>query len=115
MSKYIDTEKLIAEIRRIVKEETPISKGSDYYHGVADTADKLLSFIDSLQQESPVSGSSEKPNNLLSEKQEQPEVDLEKEVDATMKRYLYHITCREEQISFARHFYELGLKARKEE
>ena len=47
--------------------------------------------------------------------QEQPEVDLEKEVDATMKRYSYNITCREEQIRFARHFYELGLNARKEE
>lgn len=51
MAKYIDAEKLISEIRRIVEEETPISKGSDYYHGVADTADKLFSFIDTLQQE----------------------------------------------------------------
>lgn len=52
--KYIDSEKLIAEIRCIVEEETPISKGSDYYHGVADTADKLLSLITSLQQEQPL-------------------------------------------------------------
>lgn len=51
MSKYIPAEKLIAEIGRIVEEETPISKGSDYYHGVADTADKLLSFITYLQQD----------------------------------------------------------------
>ena len=51
--KYIDADKLKADIRRIVEEETPISKGSDYYHGVADTADKLLSFIASLQQEQP--------------------------------------------------------------
>ena len=51
MSKYIDAEKLKAEISRIIEEETPISKGSDYYHGVADTADKLLPFITSLQQE----------------------------------------------------------------
>lgn len=51
MTNYIPADKLIAEIRRIVEEETPISKGSYYYHGVADTADKLLSFIDSLQQE----------------------------------------------------------------
>ena len=72
--KYIDAEKLIAEIRRIVEEETPISKGSDYYHGVANTADKLLSFITALQQEQQKSGCSEKPNNLLSEKQEQPEL-----------------------------------------
>lgn len=90
MSKYIDAEKLIAEISRIVEEETPISNGSDYYHGVADTADKLLSFITSL-------------------KQEQPEVDLEKEMDRWLDEEPHTVRAT------ARHFYELGLKARKEE
>lgn len=51
MKKYIDVDKLNTEIRRIVEEETPVSKGSDYYHGVADTADKLLSFIDNNTRE----------------------------------------------------------------
>ena len=94
MSKYIDAEKLNAGIRRRIKE-----LDNDKYLSTHCKTSRIAElhyidrFIDSLQQE-------------------QPEVDLEKEVDTTMKRYLYHITCREEQISFARHFYELGLKAR---
>lgn len=70
---------------------------SGFYNGIVETCMKLRGFIKA---------------RLDSDKQ--LEVDLEKEVDATMKRYLYHITCREEQISFARHFYEIG-RARKEE
>lgn len=43
------------------------------------------------------------------------EVDLDKEVDDVMRRFLGHITCREEQLKFAKHFFELGLKAQKGE
>ena len=43
------------------------------------------------------------------------EVDLDKEVDAVMKRFLGNITCREEQLKFAKHFFEFGLQAAQKE
>ena len=39
------------EIERIIEEETPISKGSDYYHGAKESMNKLLQFINSLPEE----------------------------------------------------------------
>lgn len=104
MSKYIDLEKLIAEIRHIVEEETPISKGADYYHGVADTADKLISFITSLQQEHP----------------DDLDADIEMEWDS-FNKYLDESGEESEDVVWlnwnnfydvARYFYELGLKAK---
>lgn len=46
-----DKELIKQEIERIIEEETQISKGSDYYHGVKESMEKLLKFIDSLQEE----------------------------------------------------------------
>lgn len=46
-----DKELIKQEIERIIEEETPISKGSDYYHGTKESMEKLLQFIDSLQEE----------------------------------------------------------------
>ncbi len=43
--------KIKQEIERIIEEETPISKGSDYYHGAKESMEKLLKFIDSLPEE----------------------------------------------------------------
>ena len=92
--KYIDSEKLIAEIeRRLVKYDS-------YYTSAGSELKGLLYFIASLQQE-------------------QPEVDLENKLDEWMK-YGPH-TCYPwcsitDAIEItARHFYELGLNARKEE
>ena len=48
-----DKEKILAEIDRIIQEETPISKGSYYFHGVVESMDKLRSFINSMPVESP--------------------------------------------------------------
>ena len=63
------------------------------------------------RKEQPEGGCSEKPNNLL---REQPKVDLEKEI----KNYLATKCAGDDEPSvseIARHFYELGLNARKEE
>lgn len=46
-------EAIKAEIERIINEETPVSKGADYYHGVKESMEILLSFIDSLPEEKP--------------------------------------------------------------
>ena len=46
---------------------------------------------------------------------ESKEVDLEKEVEVALKRFLYNLTCKEEYYKFARHFFELGIKAQKGE
>ena len=47
-------EKIKAEIERIINEETPVSKGVDYYHGVKESMEILLSFIDSLPEDDPL-------------------------------------------------------------
>lgn len=107
--KYIDAEKLKAEIDKRYAEYLAKMKNDNftYYEGMADALDLFEQFIDSLQQE-------------------QPEVDLEKEINIEISKW----ACYEE-IGFgarydakpfdgrdiekiARHFYELGLNARKE-
>lgn len=97
--KYIDAEKLIAEIDKRL---------SIFEHGIAYSCwESCKKIVESLQQE-------------------QPEVDLEKEIENYAKSY------NENEINFwdwehtddaysdmirglARHFYELGLNARKGE
>jgi len=102
MSKYIDAEKMIAFLEN-KKAENII--GGDYSDGVLDTCDNILAFITSLQQE-------------------QPEVDLEKEIEVCWETYIKdafgipiegRITKYEVE-EIARHFYELGrLNTKKEE
>ena len=95
MGKYIDAEKLKAHIQYLIKKDN---------YELFDVPE-LLSFIDSLQQE-------------------QPEVDLEKEIN----RFLSNATMMDKgewkgkypisEMGFgvvARHFFNLGLNARKEE
>ena len=108
MNKYIDAEKLIAEIERLSSSEHPVEYDSAeklaYNHALSEIED----LITSLQQE-------------------QPKVGLEKEV----KRYIkenFTITdeIREipeedrmygmdkgDMLKIARHFYKLGLNVRK--
>ena len=83
--KYIDADKLIAEIERLCAEHTSRWETDE----VAIVLDKLEDFIDSLQQE-------------------QPEVDLEKELEA----FLCNYEEDGDAISYdiAHHFYELGKK-----
>lgn len=113
--KYIDAEKLKAEIERQESEiKSQIAELGNFesneigLFNYLDLYDDILSFITSLQHE-------------------QPDVDLEKEINIEISKW----TCYEE-IGFgarydakpfdgrdiekiARHFYELGLNARKEE
>jgi len=103
MGKYIDAEKLIAEIERLdkVSKETmrsPSGVGLEFAFGISAGYADVLKLITSLQQE-------------------QPEADFEKEI----VKYLMPIEAWQIQeapfssmANIARHFYELGLNARKE-
>lgn len=69
---------------------------------------EILSFIESLNEEFAI---------IKDESQvipEQPEVDLEKEIDKESQK-LHTAPCYDELKKFAKYFYELGLNARKEE
>jgi len=103
---YIDAEKLKSEIERRIKSWTNREKyalpgqGKDTCTSCVTELTDLLSFIDSLQQE-------------------QPEVDLEKEMTAYIERH-FHVRYDEtlengndplttfDFCEIARHFYELG-------
>ena len=101
--RYIDSEKLIAEIERLKKraehyEEISLTDGErSYWSGESGVLELLTPFISSLQQE-------------------QPEVDLKNEyneyvdTDPVLSKLVNHYAG----MSIARHFYELGLNARKE-
>ena len=163
MSKYIDAEKLKAEIERLEFEiKSQIAELGNFesneigLFNYLDLYDDILSIITSLQQEQPESicprcvyrnkmddiceypyggrkcrinenGVYECNGFEEVEQQEQPEVDLEKEINIEISKW----TCYEE-IGFgarydakpfdgrdiekiARHFYNLGLNARKED
>lgn len=105
MSKYIDADKLIAVIKRqkhMLK--TSIQSGGDYGQSCTIVIyDNILSIIDSLQQE-------------------QPKIDLEKEIDEHVIYMPFGEFSsdgeRQEDVEWAkkefRHFFELGFNARKE-
>lgn len=97
--KYIDAEELKVELDR-----QKIGYNVDGKHSAEyDTCVKVLRIIDSLQQE-------------------QPEVDLEKEIDLCWQDWISPsnqssvegVLPKSEFSMYARHFYELGLNARKE-
>lgn len=116
MSKYIDTEKLIAEIERLSSSEHPIEYELEEKLAYNRALDEIKDAITSLQQEQPEGGSSEKPNNLL---RGQPEVDLDSALTGFMGRYAFENGGEyPSAIDIARHFAEWGaihLNARKEE
>lgn len=107
MSKYINAYRLIAEIDRRIDswsirgKNSPVGQGKDTCESRVTELSDLRSFITSLQQE-------------------QPEVDLEKEIGHWMDKLddKYCILVEDYSIQdikdTARHFYELGLNARKE-
>lgn len=101
--KYVDTEKLKAEIEKRAKFHNDAMKACIGLNNVAITHSagwkedtELLTIIDSLQQE-------------------QPEVDLEKELQLFLCNYDYEFDDDAPAYDIAKHFYEFGLKARKEE
>ena len=87
----IDKDALVAEIERLARllpKEEGLSMNLDW---ARNTLSCLYGFLNTLEVK---------------------EVDLEKEVDNIMPRFLYHITCREEEIKFAKYFFELGLNVK---
>ena len=105
MGKYIDADKLIAQIQWMlgVNKVSLMAEHitADEFHGRTQAINHLFNYITSHQQE-------------------QPEVDLEKEIskwledgDITDTRFDDYDDSDIERT--ARHFYELGLNARKEE
>ncbi len=107
MSKYIDAEKLIAEIERRIN----IKENLTQHPEMSDMKESLYDIIGAFQSIKSF---------IISLQQEQPEVDLEKEItkwidsgDITDTRFNDYDDSDIERT--ARHFYELGLNARKEE
>jgi len=140
MIKYIDTDKLKEKI--YAEDTVSLAHGSspEFDQGCHYAFLTVLSFIDSLQQEQlpgieehgvpgrdfiPVEwvDACEKYGKWKIVQQEQQEVDLEKEIDACWRNWLSPSNQKEvegvlpktEFAMYARHFYELGLNARKEE
>ena len=97
MSKYIDSEKLIAEIDNNIA-YCQINYSDDYALGFEQSLREVKNFINFLQQE-------------------QPEVDLVTEYDEQFDSDTVYgkLANRNAGIAIARYFYELGLNARKEE
>jgi hypothetical protein len=99
--KYIDAEKLIAEIERRREKCADIAADerneevAEYYRGKEVAYDETSSLITSLQQE-------------------QPEVDLEREAVMFCFDNAINITPRQAK-EIARHFFELGRNTKKEE
>lgn len=110
MNKYIDSEKLIAEITQREYEVFPTNDGKVR---ACSTPDQIQSgWLNALKWVR---------ETITSLQQEQPEVDLEKEAKRWWKEHL-HLNPENklwmdahQSVVFARHFYELGLNARKEE
>lgn len=99
--KYIDSEKLIAEIEGRIKLNQIMlekdSRPSDY--GRIEEGKYILRFVERIQHE-------------------QPEADFEKEYKSYMESRKDDLSGNAVTVNMkdlARHFYEFGLKARKEE
>lgn len=89
--KYIDAEKLLKGIEKLKRAE--YKPGGDFNEGRDDALEEVSSLIHSLQQE-------------------QPEVDLDKEVYKWKNKHGV-VGMEDLWLKFARHFYELGINARK--
>ncbi|MBO4924453.1 MAG: hypothetical protein J5382_10085 [Bacteroidales bacterium] len=140
--KYIDAEKLIKSVNNYREGAraalNPIDGDADYYTGKIDACEDIKDFIDSLQQEQPdfpttdeevekflathpkveVPDKYKTPDWLFKKlEQEQPEVDIVTEYDEQFDSDPVYgkLANRNAGIAIARHFYELGLNARKEE
>lgn len=98
--KYINTEKLKEHIDEKWKElaDKNVKVGGGKWDAEISTYLSVLRLINSLQQE-------------------QPEIDLEKEYKEYVEDdpVFHTLTNRIVGLAIARHFYELGLNARKEE
>lgn len=118
--KYIDANKLIAEIERRLKSlhewkigwerRLPLSRNKTYYKnfGKESAYDAILNIITSLQQEQP------EVESLI--RCELPDMEDDKNLGLCYcNQFGNHRMTSKDVQEIARHFYELGLKARKEE
>ena len=93
--KYIDADKLREQIRTM-------QRNSPFFeYPAAEVTDQILSFIDSLQQEQPIT--------------ECNELEREYKRFSLSDHHQLQISLGNAGIDIARHFYELGINARKEE
>lgn len=100
--KYIPAEKLIAEIRII--------------HQLLEHRDVRLNQVKKIRTECMIEFCKCILDVVTSLQQEQPEVDLDSALTGFMGRYAYENGGEyPSAIDIARHFYELGLNARKDE
>ncbi len=103
--KYIDAEKLYKKVDELMahyakSEEDMDEEGNTdwatYYQGQRTTCSKILTLINSLQQE------------------RSSEVDLEKEINSFFPESYFETAINFDDVAdIARHFYELGFNARK--
>ena len=113
--KYIDAEKLIAEIYKCRGDALSVVDIDK-----ANNLIEVIELIEDLQQEQPLT--TEKVVEQCKKfggnpEVIQPEVDLEKEIAQTYRDGSVADTSNMDHIDYeniARHFYELGLNARKE-
>ena len=103
MKEYLDKSTLIAELerKRDICEKVILDlrtkENKDYYQGKAEAYKETLDFLDDLEVK---------------------EVDLEKEIDFAMpSKYCWSgdgeaVYSKEQMCNFAKHFFELGLKAK---
>ena len=127
--KYIDAEKLKSQIREWYN-TYKLGQHSPYRNGKAEALRETIELIDSLQQDQLIGeeytievgkhthtlrvGSQSDIDNLIhQEKQEQPEIDIKRELYSYICSDEYMNTREDGSVLIARHFYKLGLKARK--
>lgn len=104
MTNYIPADKLIAEIRKLLIPTVHDRDYDEWEHGRDSGFIQAISIIESLQQE-------------------EPEVDLEKEMEEHVMHMPFNDFANDSEVSDGMewvkaeflHFYELGLNARKEE
>jgi hypothetical protein len=99
MKKYIDADRLKAEIDRRMTDNLKADSeihSTAYFAGAAKEDYDILSIIDSFQQE-------------------QPEADIKKELYSYIRSDAYMNTREDGSLLIAKYFYELGLNARKED
>lgn len=105
MNKYIDADKLIAEIERLIKVNKEL-KSSRFTEGIAAGYGDVLSAINSLQHEQPEVDLKEKIHRFIMAYFRSPDYDRD---------LIAEVDWENSMNECAHHFYELGLNARKEE
>ena len=99
MIQYIDKDAIVAEIEKIIADETESIKFFEHSKNSSE-----------LQRSNARIGLLEYIHSLL-DTIEVKEVDLEKEIEKYLKQYNMLAVGKKEFTDIAKHFFELGLKA----